>query len=201
MQARAIRTRNAILVAALKEFSGKGFHGARVDVIAAEAGVNKQRLYANFTDKAGLFSEVLKAAFIDLAKEERQLLKLTTADIPQLAKQIMDFYVSVHTRHPEFWRLLAWENLDGGTHSAGLAGHKDPVLKHLRGLYEQGQKSGQFMSNIPFEGFIFNLLAAAYFMFSNCQTLKRSIGLDCSRQGVRQTLCKSVIQQISSTGG
>jgi AcrR family transcriptional regulator len=196
IQQRAIQTRQAILAAARTEFSLKGFHGARVDAIAAEAGVNKQRLYANFKNKAGLFTAVLKAVFIDLAREENQLLKLSVPDIPRLAELILDCYVSLHTRHPEFWRLLAWENLEGGRHSSGLAGLKDPVLTHLRRLYERGQKSGHFLKNVPFEGFIFNLLAVSYFMVSNRHTLKQSTGLDCSRPAVRKTLCKAVVRQL-----
>lgn len=198
MQQRAIQTRHAILAAARTEFSLKGFHGARVDAIAAEAGVNKQRLYANYKSKAGLFAAVLKAVFTDLATEENQLLKLSTRDIPRLAKLILDCYLSLHTRHPEFWRLLAWENLEGGQHSAGLAGLKDPVLTHLGRLYRQGQKSGHFLKTVPFEGFIFNLLAVSYFMVSNRHTLKQSTGLDCSRPEVRKTLCGAVVQQMSA---
>lgn len=71
-------------------------------------------------------------------------------------------------------------------------------MKHLRSLYEQGQKSGHFLADVPFEGFIFNLLAVSYFMVSNRRTLKRSIGLDCSRAEVRQTLCGAVIRQLNA---
>ncbi len=200
MQQRAIQTRNAILAAAREEFSAKGFHGARVDVIAAGAGVNKQRLYANFTDKAGLFAAVLKEAFIDLAREEKKLLTLAPSDIPRLAESILDCYLSIHSRHPEFWRLLAWENLEEGRHSADLAGLQDPILSHLRSLYELGQTQGQFRQDVPFEGFIFTLLAVSYFMFSNRQTLKRSVGLDCAQPKVRKTLCSAILRQLGTAG-
>src|SRR2546427_2012489 len=52
------RTREQILSAALQEFSAKGFAGARVDVIARRAAINKRMLYHYFGDKAGLFREV-----------------------------------------------------------------------------------------------------------------------------------------------
>ncbi len=198
MQPRALKTRNAILATARDEFSAKGFHGARVDVIAAAAGVNKQRLYSNFGDKAGLFAAVLNQAFSDLAAEEHQLIKLSEADIPYLAERILDCYESLHRRHPEFWRLLAWENLEGGQHAAGLGRHQAPVLKHLRSLYEQGQQRRFFLRDVPFEGFIFNLLAVSYFMVSNRQTLKRSIGLDCALPNVRKNLCTAVIRQLGA---
>lgn len=198
MQQRAIQTRNAILAAARNEFASKGLHGARVDVIAAAAGVNKQRLYANFSDKAGLFAAVLDKAFVDLAREESQLLELSPRDIPRLAELILECYVSIHTRHPEFWRLLAWENLEGGQHAAGLSRHQDPAFKHLRRLYVQGQKNGRLLKDVPFEGFIFNLLSVSYFMVSNRQTLRHSIGIDCSRPDVRKILCSAVLRQLGA---
>lgn len=198
VQQRAIQTRAAILRAARDEFSAKGFHGARVDVISAKAGINKQRLYANFKSKAGLFTAVLKASFVDLVKAESHLLELTTRDIPNLAASILDSYVGIHCRHPELWRLLAWENLEKGRHAPALAGLQEPIFRHLEDMYKQGQASGHFQSDVPFEGFIFTLLAVSYFMASNRYTLKQSIGLDLARPEIRDRLCASVIRQISS---
>lgn len=200
MQERAVRTRRAILSAARDEFAGKGFHGARIDAIAARARVNKQRIYANFRSKAGLFAAVLETAFADMSAEERRLLELGAADIPRLAERVLECYVGLHEHQPAFWRLLAWENLDGGRHSAGIAGHKDPVLKHLRRLYRAGQADGHFRRDVSFEGFVCTLLAVSYFMFSNRHTLKRSIGIDFSRAGARAAVCRAVARQMGLSG-
>src|ERR1700679_1832531 len=54
------RTRERILSAALKEFAAKGFAGARVDVIAKRAAINKRMLYHYFGDKEDLFKAVLR---------------------------------------------------------------------------------------------------------------------------------------------
>src|SRR5256886_17609985 len=54
------RTRERILAAALKEFAAKGFHGARVDLIARRARINKRMLYHYFGNKEGLFKAVLR---------------------------------------------------------------------------------------------------------------------------------------------
>ena len=52
------RSRERILAAALKEFAAKGFAGARVDVIARRASINKRMLYHYFGNKKHLFREV-----------------------------------------------------------------------------------------------------------------------------------------------
>ena len=54
------RTRERILAAALKEFSTKGFAGARVDRIARRARINKRMLYHYFGHKDDLFREILR---------------------------------------------------------------------------------------------------------------------------------------------
>ena len=54
------RTRERILSAALKEFAAKGFAGARIDVIARRAAINKRMLYHYFGGKEKLFRAVLR---------------------------------------------------------------------------------------------------------------------------------------------
>ena len=52
-----------ILAAAAEAFAESGFEGARVDEIAARAGVNKAMLYYHVGDKAALYREVLVKNF------------------------------------------------------------------------------------------------------------------------------------------
>src|SRR5580704_4289063 len=59
--ARAAKTaarRDAILEAALDEFSAKGFASARLDDVAKRAGIAKGTIYLYFTDKESLFQEL-----------------------------------------------------------------------------------------------------------------------------------------------
>ena len=49
----AAATREALITAAVAEFSRNGFAGARVDEIARSAGVNKQLVYHYFENKQG----------------------------------------------------------------------------------------------------------------------------------------------------
>ena len=59
-------TRHKLLAAATEEFAAHGYAGARVDRIAANAGVNKQRIYSYFGDKDGLFEAVLGDGLAEL---------------------------------------------------------------------------------------------------------------------------------------
>ncbi|MBC7290614.1 MAG: TetR/AcrR family transcriptional regulator [Actinotalea sp.] len=62
--ARQERTRAALVVAARRVFARDGFHGARLELIAREAGFSKGAVYSNFTGKAELF---LAAVDLNLA--------------------------------------------------------------------------------------------------------------------------------------
>ena len=53
-------TKEKIISAAIEVFAEKGKHGARMEQIAAKAGVNKAMLYYYYSSKDNLFHEVLK---------------------------------------------------------------------------------------------------------------------------------------------
>ena len=59
MPRNADRTRRKILDAAVDEFARRGYAGARVDRIAASAGVNKRMIYHHFGNKLGAFEAAL----------------------------------------------------------------------------------------------------------------------------------------------
>src|SRR5437588_9976060 len=101
-------TKERILAAALLEFSEKGIAGARVDAIAARAGVNKRMLYYYFGSKDDLYRAVLRnrladrpptAAAVDHAGPER------LADLQDRLTR---------PREREYMRLLTWEAIERG---------------------------------------------------------------------------------------
>ena len=58
--AKSAERRNAILKAALDEFSERGFAAARLDDVARRAGVAKGTIYLYFKDKEALFQELVR---------------------------------------------------------------------------------------------------------------------------------------------
>ncbi len=57
---RSAERRDAILAAALEEFSASGFAAARLDDVARRAGVAKGTIYLHFADKEALFQELIR---------------------------------------------------------------------------------------------------------------------------------------------
>jgi AcrR family transcriptional regulator len=71
--------RDAILAAALKEFSARGFATARLDDVARRAGVAKGTIYLYFSDKETLFQELVRA---ELSPVVAALEAMPDGDIP-----------------------------------------------------------------------------------------------------------------------
>lgn len=76
--------REAILAAGLRVFAEHGFEAARLDEVAARAGVAKGTLYLYFTDKTALFEDIVRAA----ASPVRGQLE-TLADMPDVPTRLL----------------------------------------------------------------------------------------------------------------
>src|SRR5262245_6994509 len=72
--------RQAILDAALTVFAAQGFEAARLDDVAARAGVAKGTLYLYFKDKEALFEEVVRSAISPILERMNGLAALP--DVP-----------------------------------------------------------------------------------------------------------------------
>lgn len=96
-------TRSKLLSAAAAEFAEKGVAGARVDAIAARAGVNKQLLYYYFGSKDELFRALLR---LRLARP-----KSVPADESPTTGARMATAAGRHLDDREHIRLLMWEAL------------------------------------------------------------------------------------------
>ncbi|MFG1610885.1 TetR family transcriptional regulator [Actinoplanes sp. NPDC049265] len=102
------QTQQRLRAAAYAEFAQHGVAGTTVTRIADRAGVNKERLYAYFGDKDGLFDEVLTEALEELSQAVAPE-GLRFEDLGEFAGRTFDYY----TEHPELARLLQWEGLRG----------------------------------------------------------------------------------------
>ncbi|MCF7858911.1 MAG: TetR/AcrR family transcriptional regulator [Candidatus Cloacimonetes bacterium] len=100
--------RNAILKAAIEEFSHKGYHKAKISTIADLANVATGTVYLYFQSKENL----LVSAFNGFTKTMLEDMKNKIADenstLERLIK-LFDLHVGVFTKHPEVARFLAIE--------------------------------------------------------------------------------------------
>ena len=102
--------REAILAAALEEFSARGFEATRLDDVAKRADVAKGTIYLYFRDKESLFQELIRATLTPVVGS---IEAMGAADMPVsvLAERIVDLFVReiYETRRKDVIRLMISE--------------------------------------------------------------------------------------------
>jgi AcrR family transcriptional regulator len=102
--------REAILAAALDEFSAQGFAAARLDDVARRAGVAKGTIYLHFRDKEALFQELIRSVLSPFIGTLEGALK---SDLPVrvIAEQAFKLFVRevYGTRRKDVVRLILSE--------------------------------------------------------------------------------------------
>jgi AcrR family transcriptional regulator len=143
-EARSAERRGAILMAALDEFSARGFEMARIDDVAKRAGIAKGTVYLYFRDKETLFQELVREMLAPLIGG---LQATQAADLPadKLAEILVDLFVReiYETRRKDVIRLMITE----GRRFPKLAEfYYREVLSHIfevmRGLLKRASAHG-----------------------------------------------------------
>jgi TetR/AcrR family transcriptional regulator len=148
-------SRDAILQAALGEFAQEGLAGARVDAIAASAGVNKALLYYYFHDKETLYGAVLDRFFVGLT--ERLMRELD--GVAPLGERLLRYTCAQFdcvAESPHHARLFQGEMTNAGRggspHLTRIAErYIRPLAVRVTELLQQGVASGEFRKVDPIQ--------------------------------------------------
>jgi AcrR family transcriptional regulator len=109
-KARSAARREAILAAALDEFSARGYEATRLDDVARRAGVAKGTIYLYFRDKESLFQELIRAMLTPLVGTI-EALGASDAPLSAVAGEIVEIFVRevYETRRKDVIRLIITE--------------------------------------------------------------------------------------------
>lgn len=136
--------RSQIIQAAMAVFAREGFHRARVEDIAAEAGVGKGTVYQYFSSKEELFREMFKASlglYSDTLKGELARGKGAGEKLARVAEVSLDLMA----RGREVAKVML-EN--PGSISEDLKrwlfGTRQELIALVRGVMEEGIAAGEF---------------------------------------------------------
>ena len=152
----AAAAREAILNAAAEVFAEHGFDGARIDAIAALAGYNKSLIFQYFSDKLGLYVEVIMRAGDRTRDTQTQAIALLTAGdaarspekLAPLLKRYMGQMFDFYTEHPEMTRIFLWEMAEGWQTYGKIASRLDiSDIEMLRPLLSTIKDAGLLRSD------------------------------------------------------
>lgn len=109
-ETRSTAKRDAILAAALDEFSQSGFAATRLDDVAVRAGVAKGTIYLYFRDKESLFQELVLAMLTPLVGAI-EALGAVEMPVRTLAERMAELFVReiYETRRKDVIRLMLSE--------------------------------------------------------------------------------------------
>ena len=144
MTERQTQTRQKILDAASSVFADEGFAGARVDVIAHRAGVNKAMLYYHVGNKQALYTAVLSRNFDRIEEELNRTLDMGGAAREQLEALITGMARTLESL-PDHPRIMLREFASGGMYlQPEIFERMASLLGTVRGLLTDGVRNGEF---------------------------------------------------------
>jgi TetR/AcrR family transcriptional regulator len=188
--------KQALIAAAVAEFAGKGFAGARVDEIAATAGVNKQLVYHYFDNKQGLYLVALESVYAEIREKEKKLTLDALEPMEAMAK-LVAFSFDYLAEHPEFIALLADENRNQGAHlraSERLQKMHSPFIDMLEATLKRGVAAGVFRADFDAINLYISIAGISYFFFSNNHTLSAIFGKALDARGALRKRRKHVVE-------
>lgn len=173
--------RERLIEAATREFASRGFEGARVNVIARQAGLNKQLIYHYFGSKEALHREVMARAYADFRGDLDALQTRTARLEPEAA--LRAFIAHLYPpggRDFSFQRLLIDENVRGAPSVVSIP--EIPVIYQrilviLSSILDKGRQAGVFVPIPDVREFYVSLIGIIGVRRSNAATLSHSVGL------------------------
>lgn len=175
-----IQTQAKILAAAKAEFAKVGLGGARIDAIAAKAGVNKRLIYEYFEGKEQLFQAVLEEAWTDIRNAGRSI-DLDHLPPVDAIKALITFTWEYYIQNPEFLALENEENLHRGRHVKNSKRCHDLHVEFggiLQRVLDRGVASGDFRKGIDPHQLHMTLAAVGYYYLTYRDTLGVIFGFD-----------------------
>lgn len=175
-------TKEAILKAAIDEFSEFGLAGGRVDRISTRAGFNKQALYYHYRDKEGLFEAALAYGYqkFSFANDEW----LADVEDPMAAmSDLLDKIFDTVSENKNHISLISEENKLKGRHLYGdvlksIKGYTDSIKKTIACIVSSGQEKGVMSNNIDVDYLYMCIIGNAIFYFNHSHTLSRIFDKD-----------------------
>ncbi|MEU1391944.1 MULTISPECIES: TetR family transcriptional regulator [unclassified Nonomuraea] len=185
------RTRQLLLDAAVREFADHGPEAARLDRVAAAAGVNKERIYQYFGNKEQLFAAVLTWALKQLA-EAVPLDEALAGDLPEYAGRVYDY----HREHPQFIRLLHWEGLHRAAGPIAAGEQRGAHYASKLAALAAAQKAGALNADFAPSELLHAVIALAGWWYATPQLVHMIMGQD-GADNARDTLVRLVAKIVA----
>ena len=182
-------SKERILSAALDEFAELGLAGARVDNIAARAGINKAMIYYHFESKEDLYDHILA---VHLEAGVTDLSQGVTADMPleDMLRTIARYHARGLRANDKISRIFLRELAAGGERIRSilpnLAG-KEELRTMIVHLIEEGKQSGEYR-NVDTRHTIISFVGMSMFYLVMAPMVNQIWGIEDEREFIEQRI-------------
>jgi len=136
--------RELILEAAMVVFAREGFHKAKVEDIAIEAGIGKGTVYEYFSSKAELFQEMFKEGmetFIRTLHSEIKQISSAREKLRKIAYLHFEFII----KHRDLAKItMENQGQCGEDFRKWIFRMQSKKMEYIRSIIEEGVKNGEF---------------------------------------------------------
>lgn len=144
---RGIQSRAALLKAARKLFSERGFEGTSVGEIADDAGLRKASVFHYFATKDDIYNEVMTQIFTELAEAVGKTV-IRPGTYTERLDSLSDAITYYFSQHPTAAKLLLRLVLEGSKNSPSLSPERLntalAILQAAQAFLDDGIKSNEF---------------------------------------------------------
>lgn len=140
---------NQILEAATSVFAEFGYAGARMDMIADRAGVNKATIYYNIGNKEKLYETVIQASFGRELSQTGERIRQAETPEEKITLYIQGIADALE-RNPAIPNILMWEHASGGKSLTDvIAAEIATLIRNLKAILDEGSAKGMFKAVNP----------------------------------------------------
>ena len=177
----AAETKRRILKAAEAEFAAKGFDGARLGNIARAASVQQALIHHYFSDKAGLYRDVIGRALEAMTLESLGILsglseqaskhhegrsRKVAEEVRDLVEAFVDLLLRFYSTHAAIMVILRHEAQRGGTIAADVvAAQLKPVAEAVTAKIDSMRAAGELRRDVNAMHLCVSAVAMAAFPF------------------------------------
>jgi TetR/AcrR family transcriptional regulator len=207
----AVRTKGAILTAAIAEFALRGPAGTRVDEVAARAGVNKSLIYQYFGSKQELYAEALNSVLETITERSAEFSRAlgeakTPGDLFTQVRAYLANHLALMESVPEWPRLLSWENLEGGRTLGRLPVQQtyQAFLGRIRAVLKPIDERGLLAADFDVRNPALAVMALTHFFVIQKGTLQHLFQMDPATPATRNAwldYCARLFLASFTSGG
>jgi len=137
--------------------------------------------------------------YLENCSRDSFMLEQINDDGSNLTSVILKHYMRLHKKHPDFWRMISWVNLEKEPFYKCLKNIKDDSYRKLSVYYRKGQENGNLKKDLSFEDYMFFLFAVTYFYHSNRKTLSNTLNTELFTAQGADRITNKCITILSNT--